>query len=127
MRPHVIFLLCNTLLLSQPMGIICPFAPCGSLIWINKLVESPELQWIFYDIPGHPVPDCPYADPKDAPPGLRSIFLRPLSHPDSAPKELFRAMKYMINKALPRVLRRMFFAILPKGITQRADNHASEL
>ena len=101
-----------TLLLSLINGITCPFAPCGPLYPLNKLVEGESTRWFLYDMPGHPVAPCPYPNPRNAPLSQRSVLLRPYSHPDSAPIELFRTLRFMYAKALPRVarmLRKRFF------------------
>ena len=63
-----------------------------------QAIESPGLRWLFHDVPGHPVPDCPYANPRDAPAEERSVFLRPLDHPNSALKEAGRTLDFFKTK-----------------------------
>ena len=108
MRPAVAatltLFICTTLI----SGIVCPFAKCGSLTFLNKFVESPDLRWLFHDLPGHPVPPCPYKDPRWAPAEDRSVFLRPLSHPRSVPKEAVNVVKFFQQKGLKRIARRLF-------------------
>ena len=100
-----IVLITTNLLIS---GIVCPFAKCGSFTFLNKLVESPEWLWLFYDLPGHPVPPCPFKDPRQAPAEDRSVFFRPLSHPRSVPKEAINVVKFFKQKGFKRIARRLF-------------------
>ena len=95
------------LLCSFFSQIYAPLPRCGPFTFFNKFVEQRSLQWLFHDLPGHPVPPCPYRDPRDAPLSDRSIFLRPLSHPDNAFQETRRTIEFFIRKGFPRILKRL--------------------
>lgn len=88
-------------------GIVCPFPKCGPLVFINKIIESRQLRWLFFDAPGHPVPPCPYKNPNRAPLEERFLIFRPLDHPQSGPKEGIRTIRFFMTKGFPRIFRRI--------------------
>ena len=76
---------------------------CAPGRFINKIVESDELEWLFGDLPGHPVEPCPYAYPRSAPREERSLFWFFLADFDRLPYELKVQGDFWTKKGLGRI------------------------
>lgn len=72
-------LYCLSLLLPLVLlfeGAVAPFPSCSPLAFVNRIVESDGLKFLFDGAPGHPVPPCPYRNPSRAPAEERFLLAR---------------------------------------------------
>lgn len=87
---------------------VAPIPPCSPLTFINKLVESDEAAWLLRDLPGHPVPPCPYPDPSQATLDERSVLYFFLSNPQRILNELRREGDFWSQRGLARANERLW-------------------
>ena len=89
--------------------IVAPIPPCSPFRYMNKVVESQEMAWLFGGLPGHPVAgNCPYASRFRAPLEEQSLLIYLLKNPNRITEEIRDGTTWFAEQGLKRINRRFW-------------------
>ena len=89
--------------------ITAPIPPCSPFRFVNDVIESPELAWLFHDLPGHPTARrCPYPSRFQAPIEEQSLIAYLIKDPNRITKEVRDEATWFADKGLSRINRRFW-------------------
>lgn len=101
--------------------IVAPIPPCSPFRFVNEVVESRELKWLFRDLPSHPTAKkCPYPNKFQAPIEEQSLLAYLIKDPNRITKEIRDETTWFAEKGLGRINRR-FWHMWDRATGQRTS------